>query len=684
MLLLLLPSRADLRCRFEPLFLAWHGLVSIFLLTCLFSVALPVAAADRQVPDALDLIPGLMVLRDRSAALDFEAVTSPAMLSQWQVADDMPNFGMTKDALWLALAVSWPEQAESRWLVQIVAPLTDKIDVFRFELDTLIDSARRQDGRGGAPLLVSNPSVLALAVQELAGSSGLVDVDRMEMGARFAFSQRPVSQHDFSFWIEPAANRLQWIVIRMESSLGLRAPVKLVSEKRFLSESGLQHLVQGGYLGLMAFIALLSFGVYCVTRDFVYLTYTGFVIITSLFLLVYKGYAFEYLWPNSPDWSVRSFPVTMALACLMSVLFAFAFLRLRQNASFAYWLAMPIALLWIPLALYAAFGDYRQALFLLAGLVPAGAGTLFLAAFICLYRGVPGAAYYCVGWIAVLLGGIVVILIETGMLTVTDTTPDILQIACVFECIALAFALGARLNRQLRERATATRTALESLNTAQIDIIEAQTQTRQQLEDHVRERTQALEQTMVKLADANMELKLLSTTDELTQLSNRRSVNATLDREWARSARSEGSLSVILLDLDYFKLVNDQYGHPCGDKVLRTIASLLAGAVQRPGDLVGRYGGEEFIIVLADTPPNIAAELAERIRSKIENTVIHAEATSLNVTASFGVASCNPFVEGTKQRTDPLFSNPDALVDAADRALYLAKQRGRNQVVVMD
>ncbi|MAM89542.1 MAG: hypothetical protein CME36_19765 [unclassified Hahellaceae] len=679
-----LPNWTNFRCRFSALLSVRHGLVSIIWLACFLQIALPAAAADPQASDSLNLIPGLLVLRDRGGALDFEAVTTPKMLEQWQGVDTIPNFGMTRDAMWLALAVSWPEQADSRWLFQIVAPLIDKIDVFRFELPMTVDSMQRQEMPEGAPLLVSDLSMLTLAVEELVERRGSIDVERIEMGARLPFEQRPISQQNFGFWIKPSIDRVQWMVIRLESSLSLRAPIQLMSEERFIAGSARAHLFQGGFFGLMTIMVLVSLGVFCVSRDMAYLTYSVFVMLTSLFMLVSKGYAFEYLWPDSPDWNFRVIPVTIALACLMSLLFAVAFLRLRQNAPFIFRLALPIAVLWIPLALYAAFGDYRHALVLLSILMPAGASTLFLAAVVCLYRGVSGAAYYCLGWFAVLLGGTVMILVEAGVLPATETMLGIFQTTCMFEYIVLAFALGARVNHQLRERAAVARTALEGLNRAQLETIEAQAQTRVKLELHVRERTQALEQTMLELADANKSLELLSTTDELTQLSNRRSINATLSREWSRCARSESNLTVILLDLDYFKLINDRHGHPCGDEVLRTVARLLSGAVQRSADLVGRYGGEEFIIVLADTQPDCAVELAERIRSAVEAAAIHCEATTLKVTASFGIASCIPLVEGGEPRLDGLFANSDALVDAADRALYLAKQRGRNQVVVMN
>ncbi|GAA3978382.1 diguanylate cyclase [Allohahella marinimesophila] len=270
------------------------------------------------------------------------------------------------------------------------------------------------------------------------------------------------------------------------------------------------------------------------------------------------------------------------------------------------------------------------------------------------------------------------ILLELGLIPANAMTLNAFQVGIAFEVFILSIGLAFRLQTQWQARAAAEREALGRLNQSQLETIEAQKQTRVELELHVRERTQALEHTMAELADANRELKLLSTTDELTGLSNRRSINATLQREWGRSERQGMALSVLLLDLDHFKAVNDQYGHPFGDQALREVAKLLTSVVQRPTDLVGRWGGEEFIILLADTTAQSAVAVAERIRELVAKTVISHEAVSINLSMSIGVAATLPANVQTGYRT------PDLLVDAADRALYLAKQNGRNRVELMN
>jgi diguanylate cyclase (GGDEF)-like protein len=179
-----------------------------------------------------------------------------------------------------------------------------------------------------------------------------------------------------------------------------------------------------------------------------------------------------------------------------------------------------------------------------------------------------------------------------------------------------------------------------------------------------------------RVQQANRELSDLASRDGLTQIANRRRFDEHLEENWGRQARSKSPLSLILLDIDFFKSYNDRYGHQVGDRCLQQVARTLEANVRRPADLVARYGGEEFAIVLPDTPESGAVFLAETLRKAIAQCAIalHSqdEATLAPVTASLGVATVVPFPEAT----------PDSLVKTADRALYQAKAAGRNRVAV--
>jgi len=158
--------------------------------------------------------------------------------------------------------------------------------------------------------------------------------------------------------------------------------------------------------------------------------------------------------------------------------------------------------------------------------------------------------------------------------------------------------------------------------------------------------------------------------DALTEIPNRRALDQTFAQEWARSLRTGGPLSYILIDIDLFKQFNDHYGHGSGDECLVRVAKALHGCVQRPGDCLGRYGGEEFAAVLANTDMDQALQIANSFHANVAALQIphaHSEVAA-QVTISIGVATVHP-VAG---------QNPHLVSDAADQMLYAAKHAGKN------
>ncbi|MDP3022384.1 MAG: diguanylate cyclase [Sulfuricurvum sp.] len=158
--------------------------------------------------------------------------------------------------------------------------------------------------------------------------------------------------------------------------------------------------------------------------------------------------------------------------------------------------------------------------------------------------------------------------------------------------------------------------------------------------------------------------------DSLTGIYNRRYLDETLPREISRASRELSDLSIVMLDLDHFKVINDTYGHAAGDEVLKTIASSLLRLI-RQNDFVARFGGEEFIIVMPGMPADQAYERMEECRKEIENTIITYKNHKISMTLSGGISSCTSFHE-TK----------DELIKMADDALYESKNNGRNQITL--
>lgn len=176
-----------------------------------------------------------------------------------------------------------------------------------------------------------------------------------------------------------------------------------------------------------------------------------------------------------------------------------------------------------------------------------------------------------------------------------------------------------------------------------------------------------------ELMEANERLRHMSQTDALTGLDNRRHIEVRLEEMFEHAKRLAEPFSCVMVDLDKFKSVNDEYGHQAGDAVLRQLAKILKNEV-REIDHAGRYGGEEFILLLTGTVLDAAVTFAERVRRAIEAHTFTFEGGSIQRTASFGVAGW----------PHPKISNCDALVRAADDALYVAKETGRNRVVRFD
>lgn len=173
-----------------------------------------------------------------------------------------------------------------------------------------------------------------------------------------------------------------------------------------------------------------------------------------------------------------------------------------------------------------------------------------------------------------------------------------------------------------------------------------------------------------RLQTANVDLEQLATLDGLTQIANRRSFEQHLTQEWDRLKREQQPLSLILIDVDYFKRYNDTYGHLAGDDCLRQVAQTIRQAIRRPADLAARYGGEEFVVLLPSTGVEGATRVAKAIQTAIQQLQIQHEASSVSayITVSLGI--------GTTIPSEKYW--PEALVAIADEALYEAKSRGRN------
>lgn len=197
---------------------------------------------------------------------------------------------------------------------------------------------------------------------------------------------------------------------------------------------------------------------------------------------------------------------------------------------------------------------------------------------------------------------------------------------------------------------------------------------RETMAQELGELTTSLRDRNRQLRDARRQLTDLANVDELTGLGNRRLINKVLQEEINRARRANASVAVVLLDVDFFKAYNDTYGHPAGDVVLKRLADVMQRATSRAGEVVGRYGGEEFILVLPGASSQSALRTAERLQEMVAAEHIPHEKSEIGgiITVSQGVVSIVPDAELT----------PEDIIEQADKALYRAKNQGRNAIAV--
>lgn len=579
-----------------------------FILVVIFMSFATIADPDRD--DALTV--GLYVDRSGLASVT-DVVEQPA--DAWlDTTGQTPNLGYTSAAAWVRIAL--PQWREGERILEVGDPLLQRLDIYVF-------------------------------------SATGERIAQFSMGTERPFLDRPQRYPLFSVPLSPGASRGS-VLVRAQSETSVQVPIALWTREGF--EDRLQGLMvrNGLYIGVAAAMLFYNLIVFFSIREAAFLWYSGWVASFSLFILTLGGLSFQWFWPHNPDWNLVSLPVTLAFAVAVGSGFFTCFLRQGVAPGMGDMIINRLAGLSLVLAMVSFWLPYRVAIHLVIFNALSIILLSMVFALIRALRGSVAARHFLLAFVFVTIGGVVLALTRFGLLPRNELTEIAPQLGAALEMLMLSLALAARINNERRLR-----------NDAQAELIAAQLRQNLELEARVMERTQALNL-------ANQQLEIISRTDGLTGLSNRRHLDESLQDEVRRARRSGSGVGVLLLDVDHFKRVNDTHGHQIGDVCLRALAESLQAVSRRGGDLVARYGGEEFCVVVPDGCEEGCVRFAESIRQQIERTEVQCGELSVRMTISIGVA--------WRPGADDL--SPAALLRSADRALYDAKVSGRNKVCV--
>ncbi len=493
-------------------------------------------------------------------------------------------------------------------------------------------------------------------------------INEFHMGDKKPFHDRPVRHRNFVVPIKFQPGESVDVFLEVRSASAIQVPLTLWEEEHFFNYDQSQTIIHGIYYGIMFVMVVYNLFVYLAVGERSYLYYVLFVSCTPLFLASLTGFAFQYLWPNATRWNDQAIIVFLSGVVFFGALFTREFLNVRQLNPLLNQFAIGLVVGAFTIISLSFFLPYSISIRIV---IPFATLACLYALSIGYYRWFNGglsAKYYAIAWTSFLLGGITLALNKYTILPKTPFTEYATQIGSAMEVILLSFALAERINQERRMRFEAQQDALTTereLRQAREDALEIQRQATESLEQRVQERTKELE-------ELNKKLEEISDTDQLTGLKNRRYLDRILEEEFARCARYQRNISLLLMDIDHFKSFNDTYGHLVGDDCLKAVSDCVKQGLRWPSDRPARYGGEEFCVVLPETDIEGSLTVAERIRANVESLEFQVKNKLVPVTISIGVASFTPSMN----------DNLQSIIAQADEALYASKENGRNRVTL--
>ncbi|MFT4993066.1 MAG: diguanylate cyclase (GGDEF)-like protein [Paraglaciecola sp.] len=610
-----------------------HGLVLLLSLVCVLAVFMLVANTPYSTAQE-NISQGVKYVEDSTQDLDIISIQALPQHVWQQEQSDVLSFAISEHPYWLTFELAPANNRASR-LLELGYARLDKV------------------------------SIWFITEQEI--------ISEYHMSDTVVFAKRPFKDEKLLLPL-PHNEQATQVMVRVQSGDAMKIPMGLWFESSYRLYSGDKSIAMELFFGFMAAMALSNFLFFITTGVKTFLVYSAGVLCLTLSLAPLYGVGYTYLWPNNAWLQDQSVSLFANATIFFAVIFSDILLDLKSHsarlsnllkASAGLFLLYLLISLFLPYALFVK--GFLFMLIMVSLLIGSIGSWLWL-------KGVPLAVFFTLAWIGLFLSAFVASLDNLSLITLEPSYHHLLMIVASVEISVFALVLALRYRQQQQDTFDSQALALNIEREArytQKESLDLQHSAKQELEYKVQKRTLELEIALRELSETNRELEKKNSLDALTGIRNRRYFDKKYTAEVRRSRRERTELSVVMIDIDHFKKVNDQHGHLAGDECIKFVAKILKNALKRPSDDVFRYGGEEFALVLPSTDLEGARSLIECLRQEIQDSPFVTTATSINLSISAGIASAI----ATAHQPD------DALLALADQQLYLAKNAGRNRVL---
>ncbi|TMP87436.1 hypothetical protein CWC05_08015 [Pseudoalteromonas ruthenica] len=495
-------------------------------------------------------------------------------------------------------------------------------------------------------------------------------INTRTIGSQVDSADRLFKDESLSFYIDTRSPGEHWVYIEVIASDGFRMPVQVHTLKSYFEYKSSFNSLFGAVMGLAATLILTTLFFFILSRQARFLLATAYISALALIGIYVFGYGYRYLHPDTPWLQTAVLPILlMAAPSLLVALNQTLIAPVKRKTAITVML-ITVAIALLPNLLPAAIADpivvVASTLFCLFGtaysawqgyrkqqqqLWVLSIANLMLLALM---------GYFCLNYF--------------GFALPINKTSWWLFLPPASSALLVCFVVIRNLLSQHSERMHAQQQALAEQQTRDqllAQQLALEEQTKEELENKVEERTIELQITLRELEEKNTELERINNEDPLTGVKNRRFFDKRLEHELRRSQRDDAPLSLLMIDIDHFKKVNDSYGHPAGDAAIKLVSHTIKACLRRPFDHVCRYGGEEFAVILPNTTHEGALKLGEEVCTEVGQQQVEFSEHQFSLTVSIGVHTA--YGETTAHAGD--------ITHMADEALYHAKAHGRNQVI---